>query len=227
MGQCALLEETFGGECHSATGSWQAAAIKGHVVQASWVLYVLGGDKSRALFREALVRQLGKALVKWSAVRKVYEGGSAVLRLYSPTLNSQPTFWFLGMGNLNDLDFTVQRLHEFDEPRHLFVPSGTQVFKATDDRPVDIEVVGSDLVFGLGYTYAIEILKLDIHNKTLVSVDFCPLACVVPMQPRVLIAVWPVVKARRDAAAAPPPRERRRNPVHSQTLDFGIMCPHI
>ena len=186
-----------------------------------------GAMKSRALFREALVRQLGKALVKWSAVRKVYEGGSAVLRLYSPTLNSQPTFWFLGMGNLNDLDFTVQRLHEFDEPRHLFVPSGTQVFKATDDRPVDIEVVGSDLVFGLGYTYAIEILKLDVHNKTLVSVDVCPLACVVPMQPQVLIAVWPVVKARRDAAAAPPPRERRRNPVHSQTLDFGIMCPHI
>ena len=78
--------------------------------------------KSRALFREALVRQLDKAFVKGSAGRKVYEGCIAVMRLYSPTLTAQQTFWFIGMGNLSDLDFTVQRLHEFDELEHVFVP---------------------------------------------------------------------------------------------------------
>ena len=95
----------------------------------------------------------------------------------------------------------------------MFVPPGSQVFKATDDRPVDIEVVGSDLVFAPGYTYAIEILEFDADNAALESVMFCPLACVVQTQPQVLLSVWPVVKARSDAAAAPLPRERRRNPL--------------
>ena len=91
-----------------------------------------------------------------------------------------------------------------------FAPPGARVFTGNADRPVDIEVVGSDLVFGHGYTYAIEILKLDVDNTCLVPGDFGPLACVVPLDPPLCISIWPVVRARVAAAAAPLPRESRR-----------------
>ena len=184
--------------------------------------------RSRALFREALVRQLGAAFVKGSACRSVYDRGIAVIRLYSQIATSSPqTFWFLGMGNLNDHAFTVKRLHKF-EPELSFVPPGTEVFSAgsAEDRPVDIEVVGSDLVFAPGYTYAIEILKLDVDNAALVPEHFGPLACVVSMDPPVFLSVWPVVRAARTAAAAPPPKPKERGSplvLFSQILNLEYL----
>ena len=179
----------------------------------------------RRAFRESVGKTLKSFLVKGSAVRALYDKGLVVLRVRGLRVNVEAveSFFFLGYGNLNDLDFTVQLLIL---KQAAVQASGVYMLQAdATTRPQDHDVIGAVVFGSVDVVHCdIDIWKLDLECMEPLA-QFEPLAAASATVPLITARVWPLPETKRAQRQTLPVRPLkallggRQAPVAAEEAD--------
>lgn len=164
----------------------------------------------RRAFRDILGKALKSLLVKGSTGRALYDKGLLVLRVRSVRVDGSfpaDSFFFVGYGNLSDLDFTVQLLTLQEAASHC---DGVFMLKAADGaRPQDHELIGTVvLASGNVARCDVDLWKLDLQCMEPL-VHFAPVAAARATVPLVTSQVWPLPERQRAQRQTLPVRPLR------------------
>ena len=122
-------------------------------------------------------------------------------------------FFFLGYGNLNDSDFTVQQLLP---PIPSRFADGLFIFHVdTDARCADMDVVGQTALESELLGCHVDLWQLDLDCQDAIQ-EFVPLAAARPMDPAITAQVWPPPPTRTATGTS-----ERLRPVRPLSVLLG------
>ena len=122
-------------------------------------------------------------------------------------------FFFLGYGNLNDSDFTVQQLLP---PIPSRFADGLFIFHVdTDARCADMDVVGQTALESELLGCHVDLWQLDLDCQDAIQ-EFVPLAAARPMDPAITAQVWPPPPTRTATSVS-----ERLRPVRPLSVLLG------